>query len=230
MPDCTNPEIGDMLHAYELNVLTEDETARFEAHLLMCDSCYEELANFEREAALITSDEDVKRVMIEISGGHSPRRSRARELLRQLWPEGPIWLKPALLYLILLIMALPFYRGLRTPGEEEVSPLQTVSLLGSRSPTPNAFQTGQGAYGLLEFLIRNVGPGKSCRLLLTSEEGRVIYRNDEFTQFDEYGTAGTGRLLLPISRMSPGNYRLEIRVASTPPDEEGQVYEFQIEE
>ena len=51
--ECTNPEIGKLLHAYELNSLNEEQNDRFEAHLIGCDYCYHEVIQFSNRAEII---------------------------------------------------------------------------------------------------------------------------------------------------------------------------------
>jgi len=46
MTECKNPEIGRMIGRYEFDLLTPDEKAQFEAHVLECDACFQELHAF----------------------------------------------------------------------------------------------------------------------------------------------------------------------------------------
>jgi len=40
---CTDPSMGKYLLCYEARLLGEEAERKFEAHILECDSCYEEL-------------------------------------------------------------------------------------------------------------------------------------------------------------------------------------------
>ena len=40
---CTDPETGQLIGSYELDLLSEDERKRFEAHVVQCDHCFQDL-------------------------------------------------------------------------------------------------------------------------------------------------------------------------------------------
>lgn len=40
---CTDPEIGELIGSYELQLLSEEERKRFEEHVVTCDDCLEDL-------------------------------------------------------------------------------------------------------------------------------------------------------------------------------------------
>ena len=53
---CTDPGTGSMVGSYELGVLTGTEKRRFEAHLLQCDHCFQELYRAESVASLVREE------------------------------------------------------------------------------------------------------------------------------------------------------------------------------
>ena len=46
--DCTNKRFADMLHHYELGMLTDEQRREFELHLLECDYCFGRVEKLKR--------------------------------------------------------------------------------------------------------------------------------------------------------------------------------------
>ena len=63
MSKCKDPKLGALLHAYELNALSQEDTERVEIHLLGCEHCFHQLSNFELEASLLSSSDEVKELI-----------------------------------------------------------------------------------------------------------------------------------------------------------------------
>jgi tetratricopeptide (TPR) repeat protein len=59
MLECSHPEIGKKIHAYELGLLDGDELDQFETHLLECDYCYNEVVKFRTPAHIILTDQKI---------------------------------------------------------------------------------------------------------------------------------------------------------------------------
>jgi hypothetical protein len=118
MAECTDPEIGSLLHAYEVGALSETDAKRFEVHILGCEQCFRRIKDFEYEAALLFEDEDVKEMVDRIDRAHLRRHSPAGRLWRYLWPKAPLIFKPAIAYLLILLMVIPAYRGVMRSDHE----------------------------------------------------------------------------------------------------------------
>jgi hypothetical protein len=208
MSKCKDVKVGNLLLAYELGGLTEEDNERFEAHLIECEYCFGELKAFEQEAEVLRGDEDVRQ-MLSTAGEeqHSQEPNFLQRLWRYLWPETPILYRPALVYLVLLILLIPAYRGIMGPGEDKIRNIQTMHLLPDRSADDNVFRIGTEDDGLVSFVFRGALPGRIYTLTLESEDGRAVFRDEKFGGFDEYET---GRLLLQLGGMEEGNYRLII--------------------
>ena len=228
MSKCTGPEIGALLPAYELNTESEENIERFEMHLLQCEYCFERLRRFEQQASLLSSDDDVKKLVRETGGdARSQQQTLLRRLWRYVWPEAPLVFKPALAYLLILFMILPAYWGVRELTETRIVPVQTVNLFPDRSTGEGAFRIGVGNDGLISFVFRGAVAGKAYRVAIQSEDGQVVFEDHTFTSFDEYGT---GRLLFPLAEMKPGTYRLMISDPGADAASATQEYSFTIEE
>ena len=228
MSKCKDPDLGNLLHAYELNALSEEDAERFETHLLECEHCFNQLKDFEREASLLLSDDEAKQLIKEAATEEYPQsESFLRRLWQYLWPETPLVFKPALAYALILLMILPAYYGLRKSPEGRISPVcQVLRLSPDRSPAGDVFKISVGGDGVLSFVFRGAVAGESYQVAIESEDGRVLFRNDTFNSFDEYGT---GRLFLPLGKMKPGSYRLVITDPRARPALNRQQYNFRIE-
>lgn len=227
MSKCRDQNLGKLLPAYELNALGEEEVERFEIHLLECEHCFEELKAFEQQAALLVSDHDIRRVVQGLGGRETiPAQSLLRRVWRYLWPDAPVLFRPALAWLIILLLIVPAYLGLRDSPEMKIGRPQVVNLTPGRSTTEDSFQTHLQRDGLLQFVFYGAAGGKSYRVLIQSEEGNVIYRNHHFDGFDQYGRA---QLVFPSAKMKPGVYRLIITDPLAEPPLNTREYSFRID-
>jgi len=66
----------DMLHAYELGLLTDEERVEFELHVLECDSCRQELLDFRETIRLINHDTEIRATVERIAGPSEPNDLR----------------------------------------------------------------------------------------------------------------------------------------------------------
>jgi tetratricopeptide (TPR) repeat protein len=63
---CPSGQFEDKLHAYELGLLSEDETREFEQHLMECPACFERASKLEQAIKLINSDPEIKKLLAKI--------------------------------------------------------------------------------------------------------------------------------------------------------------------
>lgn len=209
MSECTNRQLGLLLHAYEVNALSDADAERFELHLFECEHCLEKLKAFNASVTLLRNDGDVESVFVDIAQSES--LSLVARLRRRLWPQGPLVAKPALLHLVILLLLIPTFLWL-SPGEQagfrEVS--QTLELTTTRLGMASedlSFSRSAGDDALLIFSYAGAQPGKDYRVVIEREDGTTAYHNDHFTRFD---TFGSGKLQLNLEVLDTGPYRLTI--------------------
>ncbi len=229
MVECTDRKLGHLLHAYETGLLSPDDADRFEIHFLECAHCFNQLHEFEEETDMLMADDQIKELVIEdyrdeLQGG----QSLLIRLWRHLWPEAPLVFKPALAYLVILLLIFPAYQGLQKRTEEEkgIQSVQSINLYPYRVAEEPVIQKDMGD-GLLVFVFRGAVPGGIFQVVIKAEDGTEMYREDEFTGFDEYETAS---LLLPLDEMEPGVYTLKITDPDPGSPFEDQQYSFRIVE
>jgi tetratricopeptide (TPR) repeat protein len=63
---CSNKDIGIKIELYFLDLLSEEELAEFEEHLIMCDYCANEVDQFNAESIQLLTSEDIKKEIKEI--------------------------------------------------------------------------------------------------------------------------------------------------------------------
>ena len=63
--ECNNKHFGNMLHAYELGLLTPEDNQSFELHLYECDYCFERVREFTGETSVIRHDSDLQQVVAD---------------------------------------------------------------------------------------------------------------------------------------------------------------------
>jgi hypothetical protein len=223
---CMDADVGALLHAYEVGGLAEAEVARFEIHLLRCDHCYEAVRLFAPWAELLRTDGEIHGLVREAAEAPEAADSRASRWGRYLWPPWPLVFRPAMIYLLVLILLYPAYRGLHYSTTRPVQHIQAITLVPSRSAAAEGAVLQSGRDASIAFVFRGAQPGKTYRVRLTTDQGRVMYEEEAFTGFDNYET---GQILFPAERMRPGAYLLELTDPRGNPPQNRQVYHFQIQ-
>ena len=223
---CTDSAIGELRHAYELGALSVEDTEKFEIHLLGCESCYQQIHQFESAAALLRTDMEVRREVRQVVEGKERQPSLVTSLLRYLWPETPVLLRPAVAFFVMALLIYPAYLGMKGTGDSGLREIQSISLIPSRSTVNAAFTVSSQQDGLISFVFPGAEKSKSYRLVIESHEGEEIMSVDNFTGFDEYET---GRIVIPLGRLSEGTYRLVISDPHGTDPYREQVYVFDVD-
>jgi hypothetical protein len=229
MSECTDPDLGALLHAYELHALSDRDTELFEIHLLKCEYCFNEVKQFESSADVMREDDDVKEIVTASVEEDRESAPWAKRLWQHLWPKAPFVFRPALAYLLIVIMAIPAYHGLRYAArdDKQIRPLQAITLVSGRSTQEAVLKISSDRDGTISFHFSGAVPGKSYRVVIEAEEGKEVVRYDNFDVFDKYGM---GELFFPLTKMRPGEYRLIIIDPSVEYPPNTREYWFKIEE
>ena len=62
---CTDKRFEDLLHAYELRMLSEDQARELEVHLLECEECFAKVEKMDWALSLVRNDSEIKAVFTE---------------------------------------------------------------------------------------------------------------------------------------------------------------------
>ena len=221
---CKEPEIGTMLHAYELGALSEEDTERFEVHLLKCRYCFDSVKQFETTAGLLRHDGSVKEEAASV-GSETTELSLLHRSLKFLWPERPLVLKPALALLVILALIYPAYLGLSGEITNCIRPVGSITLLPLRTMMTDTYSLSSGKDLVLSFVFDNAEPNTKYRLTIKDAGGNVIYGDDAFADFDNFQT---GRIFIPNSVLRAGRYHLTVEVPRADTLIKGPEYYFEV--
>jgi len=238
MSTCTKKDMSNLLHAYELNLLTDEELDLFETHLLSCDRCFEEVKVFLDESRILYQDQEVRQVVGQAAKpAASPPATLLQKLRRFLWPEVPLVARPALVYMLLLLMVVPAYRGMvewmgpiedsplaESPQIEAVHQLRTIFVPSVRDGSDLLISRKEGDKVALVFQFWSGTSGMNFPAVVTSLDGDIPYRKEEMITVDLYDQGGLG-FYLPL--MNSGRYQIEIGEVTDDPFT-GTVCNFQV--
>jgi peptidoglycan/xylan/chitin deacetylase (PgdA/CDA1 family) len=214
MSKCIDPELGALLHAYELQALTDADQERFELHLMRCRHCFDEVLGFERQARGIRQSAAARETVLEATAGEKAAGG-VRQLWGLLWPRVPLLFRPLIPYVILVLCLYPAYLGIAylASHHDEIRATQTIQLVPNRAANQNVFSIG--------FSFPQAQKGREYLVeISTMEEHEVVLRYRVSTLDD----LGRGELFYPLAKMKLGEYRL---VISDPAGAAvGQQYEY----
>ena len=224
---CIAPDVGILLHAYELGALSAEDVERFEIHLLACRACFETVQNFAPHAENLRQDVGARQAVSPAERTEVLPLTFRRQLWHWLWPNRTWTFRPALIYLVLLILIYPAYLGWTGAGARGgFRQLQTLMLHPSRSAAAEPLSLSSGRDAVIEFVYRVALVGQKYQLLLAAEDGAVLASYPAYDGFDKYER---GSILFPANLMHRGKFTLEILDAGGKPPLNRQVYGFRIE-
>ena len=106
VPKCTDSKIGSLLFAYEIGALGSEDIDRFELHLLECEHCFLAAKRFASFAKMLREDGMMRDEIARTASGDSTL-SFWKRMRRYLWPPLPFPFRPALTYLVILVLLYP---------------------------------------------------------------------------------------------------------------------------
>lgn len=224
-PGCIDPELGALLFAYEIGALSAEDVKRFELHLLECEHCFKEAESFSEYSKMLREDGTVRDEIVKTSNATETSKSIWRRLWSYLWPARPLPFRPAIIYLLILVLLYPAYRGIFHTDKPDFSQVQSISLVPARSTGQETFLISSGLDGIISFMYHGAVPGKKYSVVIKTEDGSAIMSDDSFTAFDDFET---GWLRFPVNLMKPGLYRLEVRDPEDVHPGKKQSYSFRI--
>lgn len=101
MSSCNEKKYQDMIHAYEMGMLSENDERDFEIHLLDCQYCCEEIKNFEQQTAFIKNDSDFKKIADNYSAETKVQTSENRKKISSFYFKISIAAAAVLIFLLL---------------------------------------------------------------------------------------------------------------------------------
>jgi tetratricopeptide (TPR) repeat protein len=107
MAECRDKKYKEMLHAYELGLLSDKDRMAFETHLIECDYCFEKVQRMETASRMIRDDSDIRQAVdeaIELEDMAEAQESKEMDSRK----AGKTWrrLLPASLVFVVILMVL----------------------------------------------------------------------------------------------------------------------------
>jgi hypothetical protein len=206
---CIDPDLGRLIHAYEIDGLGEEARLRFERHLMVCPSCFGKVKSLAEASRVMCRSARV-RAMVENYDQDSERSFSLTKKLRQwLWPPTPLVFRPGVIYaivgilLLFLIISLPAY--FETP--DSIRTVQTIRLLPTRGLDDNTLYKDSKSEGLIIFGVPEANYGEEYSVLIElSGADKTLYREDR-AAVDQNGL---GKVVIPLAKMAIGDYHLRI--------------------
>jgi hypothetical protein len=185
--------------------LNDPDREAFELHLLSCDHCFTEVSKFEGVADLLRSDQDVRNIIQEAACEANETVPFWSKVRSSLWPSTNVFLKPALSYFLILLLAVPAYVGIQQWRSRGVHSVHSLVLTGVRSAGGNKAAAGQPL--VLMFRIEGAQRGSSYRVQVSAGADRIIYSDNDFTNINDREMA---TLLLDGGAVQVGHYTIDI--------------------
>lgn len=107
MSSCTDRRFEDLLYAYELGMLTDEERHDLELHAMNCSSCLESLKGFSDTIETLRTDPDTRQTIENLAGAaknDSPEKTTSTETAPRGWRRLVVVYAAAAAVLLLLIL------------------------------------------------------------------------------------------------------------------------------
>ena len=210
MADCVDRDVGLLLHGYEIGILTDEEKRQFEDHILKCEYCFDQLKKYDRETSILADSQEIREAVHNFVSDETKPDSPLKKLFNIFWPKAPLIFRPAFTYLLILLMVIPAYYGIRNlsdPGLRITG--QKISFLDDRrnlgqSPVVDKSQTGSLS---IVYGYENIAKNKGYRLEISYEDGSILDKKQVISGFNDYYM---GEINIPLSKLKSGKYYLRI--------------------
>ena len=225
---CSNPELEQKLHAYELGMLSDADREMVEVHLVECESCYSEIKELNKAAALLRDDETIRNVALSLESENAESSNGVawfEKILQSTWLRSSYSRILPLAIVLLLVSVVLFQLLPERDQQEEIQ--QTLDLFPMRGSKPNVLIKNESRNAVINFVYKGAEPGKVYLLRITSIGGAVVFTDDRYVDFD---ATGQGSIVVPLDKFSEGVYEFNIIDPTGEPPDIRQEYFFKVED
>jgi len=194
---CSNTELGQLLHIYELDLLSEEDKRRFEMHLYDCRHCLTQVQEFMDVARMIEHDPEARALVSDIAGETDTGRKRSRK-------KSSTFYRLLIAAVIVIVLAVPVYRYWLQP--EKTAAVQTLEFRPSRAGGSDVLYLDKGGEVEIAFFLADQYTG-TATVAIVSIEGDTVVSIPDFSAFDN---DGVGTVVLPMGSFDKGHYSLTI--------------------
>jgi hypothetical protein len=225
MEKCKSPEFENLLHAYELDMLSDADRSNLEIHLLECESCFQKSLKLKDAAAVIKSDKDAKNAIYNIIKKKDVARPSTNKILHLIWPgrSQSIVGKFIRVAALLLIIAFPVYKF---AFDSSVNNQFILDLYPLRGNEDNVVVLDSVKEVIINFTFDESVAGIPYRIDLLSRDGHSLYSDSNYTEFNQ---SRVGSILISSDKFKPGYYALRITRTIDDTPEIMQEYYFKVE-
>jgi hypothetical protein len=216
MSDCTNPEVGRMLHDYELHLLSVEDERIFELHIFECEHCREQLRTFSDVSRIIRHDPDARALIDSVGREQADVESSASK--KKFSP----YLKLLVAAIIIIVAIVAIRQAWWLP--REMAAVQNLEFLPSRTGGGDILNLDNGGQAKITFFVAEGFQGKADIIVASIDGDTVLNR----TGFSEFSKKGLGTIELPVDEFAIGHYVLTIRWISDTAIQ-NQTYFFRVE-
>ena len=225
MRTCIDPKFRDLLHAFELDMLSESDRNTLEAHLLECESCFDDARSMLHESGLLRHNREIRDLIHKImSKKENHADSVFRRIRNVLWPDNPrlAFIKPLIVLILLAAISYPVYQiGFHKSQVYR----QTLNLFPMRGGGINIVHLEKGGDVDINFVFEDVSSGRKYILLIKNLNGDLVYSDSSFSDFN---SSGAGSIILPVDKLDAGNYALEIADPLSANPDDNIIYYFKV--
>jgi hypothetical protein len=206
MSDCVDKKLGQLLHDYELGLLSNEDNRRFEMHLYECDYCLEQVREFMDVSRIISKDPDAVALIENVAEKSDKKKTSP-------------YLRLLIAAILVVIVAIPVYRyGIYEVPSDEI---QTLELLPTRVGGSDVIYLEKGGNVELRFFLAKEYRGAAIVTIMNIKGDTVVVIPD----FSEFDANGMGTIIIPISDFDEGHYSITI-VPSTDSEIPDRIYMF----
>jgi len=215
MSGCIDKELGQLLHDYELGLLSDEDVHRFEMHLYDCDYCLAQVRDFMDVSRILTKDPDARALIESIAGGTETEKRKVH--------FSP-FLKILIATILLAVIAVPVYRY--AVHEKPSGAAQILELMQTRAGGSDVIYLEKGGDVEIDFFVNPSFQGHAD-IVITDLAGDTAWYKHDFANI--YGH-GLGKITIPISSFSEGHYIFILRPVNDTIQAAGVQYMFRVKD
>ncbi len=149
MSKCTDKRIQDMLFAYELGQLSEEERREIGVHIIECTACYEEIKKLRAMSAMLRDDSDARDCINRVVEDHTSRTgARSKASSQRTWRIPLLGRVAICIASIALILMLTPWQIQISPSDEATASQDKLLVMDFESNSDEN-QMGEIAAGLV---------------------------------------------------------------------------------